>query len=86
MVIRDYAFAQCTSLKKINIPETVKAIERNAFEGCSSLMSITIPKSVRNIEEHVFQGCPSEFVIYGHLGSYAETYANENHICFEAIN
>ena len=38
--IYDYAFQDCSSLKKIIIPETVTTIGSYAFSGCSSLTTI----------------------------------------------
>ena len=55
--IRSEAFANCSSLKSITIPEGVKWIERFAFSGCSGLTSITIPESVTLIGGGAFSGC-----------------------------
>ena len=53
---------------------------------CSSLKSITIPESVTSIGERAFDECKREnLTIKGYAGSYAEKYAKENGISFEAI-
>ena len=57
--IRGSAFAGCSSLKSITIPNSVTYIGERAFEGCSSLKSITIPNSVTSIGEWAFYGCSS---------------------------
>lgn len=44
------AFASCTSLTSIEIPNSVISIDFTAFYNCSSLTSITIPNSVTSIE------------------------------------
>ena len=45
------AFAN-SSIKEINIPESVKKIGAAAFYFCDNLRSVTIPKSVKTIEEY----------------------------------
>ena len=47
--IGDYAFASCTSLTSITIPESVTSIGSEAFSYCSRLTSVTIPGSVTSI-------------------------------------
>ena len=49
--------AHNTALTYIQIPNTVKSIERNAFNGCTELVSINIPESVTSIEGSAFRGC-----------------------------
>ena len=39
--IGDYAFADCTSLTSITIPNSVNSIGSGTFNGCTSLTSIT---------------------------------------------
>ena len=41
-IIGEYAFADCKSLKGINIPSSVKTIEANAFVGCQALETIYV--------------------------------------------
>ena len=57
--IGEYAFANCGSLQKINLPEGVENIAEYAFSNCSSLQNIIIPSSVVTIENGVFVGCSS---------------------------
>lgn len=45
---------------------------------------MTIPASVTEIQDWAFQNCES-LTIYAPAGSYAEQYARENNIKFEAI-
>ena len=52
-----YAFADCTNLVTITIPDSVTSIEYAAFYDCASLTSITIPDSVTSIGELTFSGC-----------------------------
>ena len=51
------AFAYCSSLTTITIPDSVTSIGEYAFDGCSSLTTITIPDSVTSIGSYAFDGC-----------------------------
>ncbi|MBO7338399.1 MAG: leucine-rich repeat domain-containing protein, partial [Paludibacteraceae bacterium] len=55
--IDGWAFAGCTELTSINIPEGVSWIRISAFDGCSGLTSVTLPSSVSSMEDGVFAGC-----------------------------
>ena len=44
--IGNSAFAYCTGLTSITIPNSVTAIGNSAFNSCNSLTSVTIPNSV----------------------------------------
>ncbi|MBR5037095.1 MAG: leucine-rich repeat domain-containing protein, partial [Prevotella sp.] len=54
-----YAFAGCTKLASVTIPNTVATISVSAFRQCSSLISIVIPDSVTFIGGHTFHTCTS---------------------------
>ena len=51
------AFADCSGLTSVTIPNSVTSIGNNAFYGCSALTSITIPNSVTSIGDGAFAGC-----------------------------
>ncbi len=53
----DNAFAWCTSLTNVTIPESVTSIGSGAFSACTSLTSITIPGSVTRIGDNAFYYC-----------------------------
>lgn len=57
--IPDDAFAGCSNLTAITLPESVKAIGNNAFLECSSLSSIVFPTLVKTIGNSAFEGCSS---------------------------
>ena len=47
----------CTSLKNIDLPESIHLIEDEAFKGCSNLEHITIPNTKVRLGKNVFEGC-----------------------------
>jgi hypothetical protein len=51
------AFAVCTTLTNVTIPDSMKTIGYGAFAQCSNLTSVTIPNSVTSIEESAFGLC-----------------------------
>lgn len=48
-VIGDYAFAGCSDLTDITIPDNIQRIGNQAFRACSKLTYITIPASIQSI-------------------------------------
>ena len=57
--IRENAFAGCTGLTSVTIPNSVTSIGVNAFLGCSGLSNVTIPNSVTSIGNSAFNRCSS---------------------------
>ena len=53
------AFCQCTSLREISIPPTVKIIQAEAFHLCSQLTFVNLGEGVEEIGEMAFYGCTS---------------------------
>lgn len=51
------AFAMCSKLKQITIPDGVLVIKEQAFFNCSALNQINIGTGVENIKSQVFFGC-----------------------------
>lgn len=76
------AFAGCTSLRTINLPNTLTSLggsgvtRGSVFEDCSSLTSITIPSGVNGIPDKTFKNCTSlkEVQIKGSLGIGTEAF------------
>ena len=57
--IDECAFAGCSGLTSVTIPNSVTGIGYAAFYNCSKLTSITIPEGVTYIDDDVFYGCSS---------------------------
>ncbi|MBM6938895.1 leucine-rich repeat domain-containing protein [Pseudoflavonifractor phocaeensis] len=81
--ICNHAFRECTALTSVVIPEGVTEIDWCAFDGCTGLTSVTIPASVTKIGWCAFHDC-EHLTIHAPAGSYAQKYAEENHIPFAA--
>lgn len=93
--ISDDEFYNCPSLKSVTLPETLLVIGDLAFRECSKLKSIYLPDSLTSIGESPFcayidlpeEGLKKVWsttleVIYGHIGTFAESYAREHSIRF----
>ena len=83
-VIEEGSFQEATNLHTVVLNDGLKTIEGIAFGGCKNLLKLEIPESVTEIQPMTFYNGPKDFVIIGKTGSYAETYAKENGITFEA--
>ena len=84
LIIGNSAFAECTNLKRITIPDSVVRIGESAFSDCTNLENILIPDSVKSIGSSAFGNCTNMTRIIGISGSYAEKWAEENGVEFEA--
>lgn len=51
------AFADCSLLKQLILPNGVKQIEDRAFWGCANLTKIHIPTQLDTLKQHAFQNC-----------------------------
>ena len=59
MEIADSAFADCTMLESVTLPESITKIGRQAFSTCTSLESIDMPKELEYMGAGVFDECSS---------------------------
>ena len=57
--IGDSAFAYCSRLTSVTIPDSVTTIGEDAFYYCSRLTSVIIPDSVTTIGDYTFSNCSS---------------------------
>ena len=74
-----------TKVTSVAFPDSVELISQIALGFNSDLTKVYIPASVIEIDAHAFEGHNSDLTIYGEKGSYAEGYAAEHEIRFEAL-
>ncbi len=55
--VGDHAFAGCTAVTGITLPDSIAVIGDYAFSDCKSLKSIAIPQDVRKIPDYAFHCC-----------------------------
>ena len=55
--IGEYAFAYCSGLTSLTLPDGITSIGSRAFYGCSGLTSLTLPAGITSIGEYAFSGC-----------------------------
>lgn len=82
--IPETCFYSCTSLTEVDLGDNITTIEKLAFSDCISLKSVTIPKATTSIAPNAFRNC-SNLTIKGYKDSFAEEFALEAGINFEAI-
>lgn len=56
-IICDYAFAGCSTIINVIIPDSVEVIGERAFYGCRNLKAVYIPDSVKRIGMYAFSDC-----------------------------
>ena len=64
MSIGQDAFAGCTGMTSVTIPDSVTSIGRTAFLSCTGLTTVTIPGSVTSIGEGAFTSCVKLVEVY----------------------
>lgn len=58
-VIGSLAFRRRAKLKKVQLPDGLERIGRDAFSDCDALEEVVIPASVKTIAPYAFGGCES---------------------------
>ena len=55
--IDDSAFADCTNLAYVTLPDTLLEMGTYVFQNCSALLNIDVPDELTELEEGIFAGC-----------------------------
>ena len=60
-IVSDYAFADCPTLRKITLPETIEYMGNYVFENAAYLETVIIPETIHFTEfgSNVFDGTPA---------------------------
>lgn len=58
-IIKEEAFKDCQSLRKVIIPDSVIRIENHAFANCNNLNLVTLPENLEYIGDRAFYNCHS---------------------------
>ncbi len=58
-VTGEYVFNKCTSLKTVNLPNSLKRIELSTFRNCTALEEISLPYGLEEIGTYAFGACSS---------------------------
>ncbi len=75
IALADRTFAE-SSVRTVQLPETIESIGWFTFYGCENLEKVTLPAKLSSIGYASFDGCASTLCLYVHEGSYAERFAN----------
>ena len=59
-----YKYRECTSLKKVELPRYLTALDGSVFQNYSSLVEIVVPEGVTKIGSGLFYSCNSLTDIY----------------------
>ncbi len=55
--VRYQGFQDCSKLKTVVFPESMRNISEGAFRNCTALDSVVFPKSIESIGNYAFAGC-----------------------------
>ena len=80
--IQTNSFYHCIMLNNVKLNEGLTSMGQYVFSSCSSLTNICLPNSLSYIDTGILSHCSEELIAYGTLGSYANTYCNNNSIIF----
>lgn len=75
-----YNFSKCSNLTDVILSEGLTRIECYAFYECKKIAAVSVPKSVTFIDDDAFGR--NLKTVYGHGGSYAEQFAQEENLKF----
>ena len=80
-------FADCYAYRNVILPDSLTFIDSQAFRSYyTNTRNMYIPPSVTEIHEDAFYDTTNGLTIYGKTGSYAEIFASEHSIPFQAVS
>ena len=79
MTLADCAFANCSSLQYIALPDSLTEISESAFNGCSSLAVISLPKTLSSVKSYAFDNTGLTIVFFtGSQSQWSNTNVDSN--------
>lgn len=72
-VISDFAFGECSNLKRVELSENVTTIGFNAFSGCVNLTELVLPKTIRFVAYNAFQHSGIQRVVLKGKSAYVKS-------------
>ena len=84
MVIGNSAFARCTGLTELVLPNNVVSIGETAFYGCSGLTSLTLSKKLVEFKSSMLTGCSMLAAINVGADGQGTYYSSVNGILYSA--
>ncbi len=84
MVIGNAAFAYCTLLTSIVLPDNVTTLGTSTFSGCSSLESITLSKSLTVFDSQMVTGCKKLAALNVGANGQGDNFSSVNGILYNA--
>ena len=82
--IPPYCFYECRKLNSVILPLQITKISEFAFGNCTGLTDMVINRNVTSIADNF--AYYKKLTIHGVVGTYAETFANNNSIPFAALS
>lgn len=80
-IIGANAFENCSSLKYVEIPESVTTIGTYAFDGCTSLATVYLPASLETCNANAFRHTAGNIILIAadaeSYNTYSNTWAND---------
>ena len=55
--IGSYAFAGCTGLEGLVLPDSIRTLSENSFHGCENLVYLELPDGIQHIGKDAFADC-----------------------------
>ena len=86
-VICNYAFADCSSLESVELPDSLERIGGSAFSHCKALTEIVVPANVKALGEFSFYFCTGlkKAVILGSI-EYIDGYTFDQCYALESVS
>ena len=76
------AFRYCTTLRSVQLPDSLTVIGSDSFNCCSNIRAFSFGSGVESINNRAFDGCSSMSVYVPSSATYVQAYLNAQNISF----